>query len=127
MVLGASTNCKVEDLYQVKNKLNQTGYLSIPKHHAIPSRTRLVAQGFLFMQDNNPEHTSKLCQTHIKSKEQYILQLMFILSSSSLWRKERREFLNRESGQSGSFLSVRSLFVSFRFNLYLMWLWKTCI
>ena len=40
----AFTNCKVKDLYQVKGKLNQTGYLSILQHHVILSGTWLVNQ-----------------------------------------------------------------------------------
>ena len=43
----------------MKDKLSQTGYHSILQHHVIPSGTRLVGQGFLFMQDNDPKHTSK--------------------------------------------------------------------
>ena len=51
---------KVRDLHQVKGKLNQTGYHSKLQHHAIPSGMRLVGQGFLLMQDNDPKHTNKL-------------------------------------------------------------------
>ena len=43
-------------------------------HHIIPSRTQLVVQGFVLMQDNDPKHMSKLCQWNIKSKEkQHVL------------------------------------------------------
>ena len=36
-----------------------------------------MGQGFVLMQDNDPKHTSKLCQKYIKSKkEQYVLQLI---------------------------------------------------
>ena len=55
------------------------GLLLIAKlqHHTIPYRTQLVGQGFILMQDNDPKHTSKLCQMYFKSKEeQHILQLM---------------------------------------------------
>ena len=61
-VHGAFAYCKVRDLQQVKNKLNQTGYHSILPYHAITSGTHLVGQGFVLMQDNDPKHTSKLCQ-----------------------------------------------------------------
>ena len=67
----------MEDLDQVKGKLNQTGYHSILQHHTILSGTRLVAQGFAHMQDNDLKHFSKLCQRYIKSKEeQHVRQLM---------------------------------------------------
>ena len=54
-------------LYLVKGKLNQMGYHNILQHYVIPSGTQLV---FLLMQDNDPEHTSTLCQRYIKSKEE---------------------------------------------------------
>ena len=60
----------IAKLHQVKGKLNQTGYHSITQHLTIPSRTQLVGQGFVLMQDNDPKHTSKLCQKYIKSKEE---------------------------------------------------------
>ena len=73
----AFANYKVGDLYQVKGKLNHTGYHKILQDHANYSGMRLVAPGFLLIQDNNPKHTSKLCQRYIKSKnEQHILQLI---------------------------------------------------
>ena len=62
MELEAFANYKVRDLHQVMGKLNQTGYHKILQHHVFLSGTRLVAQGFVIMQDNDPKHTSKLCQ-----------------------------------------------------------------
>ena len=74
---GVGDFAKVRDLHQVKSKLNQTSYHSIHQQHVIPSRTQLVAQGFVLMQDNDPNYTSKLCQRYIKNKEeQHVLQLM---------------------------------------------------
>ena len=55
---------------QMKVKLNQTSYHSIPLH-------QLMVQGFLFMPDNDTKHTSKRCQRYNKSKEElHVLQLM---------------------------------------------------
>ena len=72
---GGVVNCKVLDFHQIKGKLNQTGYHSIRKHHLILSRIRrLVDQGLVLIQDDDPKYTSKLCQKYIKSKEE--LQLM---------------------------------------------------
>ena len=53
---GAFAYCKVRDLHPMKSKLNRTDYHSILQHHAIPSETRFVDQGFVFRQ----KHTSKL-------------------------------------------------------------------
>ena len=50
---GAFANCKVGDLHQVKCKLNKTDYHNILQYHVIPSGMRLVAQGFLLIQDND--------------------------------------------------------------------------
>ena len=68
MVEVAFGNCKVWKLHQVKGKLNQTGYHNILQHHTIPSGPRLVGQNFVLVQDNDPKHTSKLCQRIIKSR-----------------------------------------------------------
>ena len=46
IVWEAFANYKVENLHQVKGKLNRTGYRSILQHHVIPCETRLVVQRF---------------------------------------------------------------------------------
>ena len=62
---------------------NQTGYHSQLQHHTIPSGMWLLDQGFVFVQDNDSKHISKLCQRYIKSKEeQHVLQLMSWLVQS---------------------------------------------
>ena len=77
LVWRTFANCKVGDLHQMKGKLNQTSHHSILQHHTILFGTWLVGQGFVLMQDNDPMHTSKLCQRYIKSKEeQHVLQLI---------------------------------------------------
>ena len=68
-VLEGFANCKVRDLHQVKDKLNKITYQSILLHHVIPPGTQFVGQRFVIMQDNDPKHTSKLCQRYIKSKK----------------------------------------------------------
>ena len=74
---GAFANWKVRELHQVKAKLNQTGYHNILQNHIIPLGMWFVHQEFVLMQDNDPKHSSKLCQWHIKRKEvQHVLQLM---------------------------------------------------
>ena len=47
------------------------------------SGMQLVDQGFVFLQDNDPKHTSKLCQRYIKNREeQHIPQLIALLVQS---------------------------------------------
>uniref|UniRef100_A0A667YN29 Transposase Tc1-like domain-containing protein n=1 Tax=Myripristis murdjan TaxID=586833 RepID=A0A667YN29_9TELE len=38
------------------------GYHSILQRHAIPSGLRSVGRSFIFQQDNDPKHTSRLCK-----------------------------------------------------------------
>ena len=75
--VGAFANCKVEDLHQVKGKLNHTSYLRLLQHHTIPYGMQLGGQEFILMQDKDPNHISKLCQKCIKNKdEQHVFQLV---------------------------------------------------
>ena len=154
---GGATNWNVRVLLQVKGKLNQTVYHSILQNYAIPSGTQwLLDQGFVLMQINEPNHSSKLYQRYIKSKEeQNVLQLMFWSAQSAnlnpiklvqdeLDRKGRTIFSislvfdeksaknlwNSDSTQRGSFgwiKSLRSYLCFFWFNLYWMWIRKTFI
>ena len=71
---GVGSFCKLQcrDLHSVKGILNH----SMLQHHAIPSGTRLMDQGFVIMKDNDPKPTSKPSQKYIKSKrEQHVLQM----------------------------------------------------
>ena len=44
-------------------------YKTILENNAIPSGLRTIGRGFVFMQDNDPKHTSKLCKNYIKEQE----------------------------------------------------------
>ena len=70
-VWRAFANCKFGDLHLVKGKLNQIVYHSILQH-TILSGTRLVAQRFVLMQDNDPKHASKLCYWGNKYKKESV-------------------------------------------------------
>ena len=84
IVWGAFANSKVGDLHQAKGKLNQTGYLSIPWHHAILFGTWLVGQGFVFMQDNDPKHTSKFGRSKLKA-ERNSMSVNWCLGRRNQW------------------------------------------
>ena len=83
---GRFSHCKVGDLHQVKDKLNQTGYHSILLHPMIPSGMWFVGQEFVLKQGYDSKCTSRLCQRYMKNKEeQYFLQLMsFPMQSADL-------------------------------------------
>ena len=70
MIWGSFAGSRVGDLHRVTGTLNQKGDHSILQHHAIPSGLRLVGQGFILQQDNDPKHTSRLCQNYLRRKEQ---------------------------------------------------------
>ena len=70
MVWGSFAGSRVGDLHRVSGTLNQNCYHSILQRHAIPSGIRLVGQGFILQQDNDPKHTSRLCQNYLRRKEQ---------------------------------------------------------
>lgn len=77
MVWGCFGAEKVGDLHQVQGILNQHGYHSILQRHAIPSGTRLIGPKFVFQQDNDPKHTSRLCKNYLANKENAnVLQIM---------------------------------------------------
>ncbi|MDW1631377.1 transposase, partial [Vibrio sp. Y176] len=70
MVWGCFAGGQTGDLHKVTGILNQHGYHSILQRHAIPSGLRLVGQRFTLQQDNDPKHTSKLCQRYLAKKEE---------------------------------------------------------
>ena len=49
----------------MKGKMHQ-----ILVKHAVPSGQRLIGKGFILNQDNDPKHTSKICQNYLKKSEQ---------------------------------------------------------
>uniref|UniRef100_Q7M3L8 Orf within vasotocin gene (Tes1 element) n=1 Tax=Eptatretus stoutii TaxID=7765 RepID=Q7M3L8_EPTST len=70
MIWGSFAGSRVGDLHRVTGTLNRKGYHSILQRHAIPSGLRLVGQGFILQQDNDPKHTSRLCQNDLRREEQ---------------------------------------------------------
>ena len=59
----------VTDLFRIQGTLNQHGYHSILQRYAIPSVLHLVGLSFVFQQDNDPKHTSRLCKGYLTKKE----------------------------------------------------------
>lgn len=69
MVWGCFGNGKVGDIHRVDGILNKEGYLEILKNHALPSGHRLIGNGFIYQQDNDPKHSSQLCTNYLKTLE----------------------------------------------------------
>jgi hypothetical protein len=59
----------VSGLFRIQGTLNQHGYHSILQRYAIPSGLSLVGLSFVFQQDNDPKHTSRLCKGYLTKKE----------------------------------------------------------
>merc|ERR1711980_80441 len=69
VVVGGGGGDTVGDLFKIEGTLNQHGYHSILQRHAIPSGLGLVGRSFIFQQDNDPKHTSRLCKGYLTKKE----------------------------------------------------------
>ena len=69
MVWGCFGVGKVGDLYRVKGILKKEGYHYILQRHAIPCGRRIIGANFLLQQDNDPKHSSKLCNTYLGKKQ----------------------------------------------------------
>ena len=69
MVWGYFAGDTVGDLFKIEDTLNQHGYHSILQWHAILSGSCLVGPSFIFVQDNDPKHTSSLCKVYMTKKE----------------------------------------------------------
>jgi hypothetical protein len=68
MIWGCMMGDRTGNLYHVEGILESKQMKKILERHAIPSGLRLGGRGFLFQQDNDPKHTSKLCKNYLQSK-----------------------------------------------------------
>jgi len=69
MVCGCIAGDIVGDLFKIEGTLNQHGYHSILQRNAIPSCLRIVGPSFIFQQDNDLKHTSRLCKGYLTKKK----------------------------------------------------------
>jgi len=69
MVWGCFAGAKVGDLKKIEGILRKEGYLDILQNNAIPSAHRICQGKFVFQQDNDPKHSSKLCRAYLESLE----------------------------------------------------------
>jgi hypothetical protein len=83
MVWGCFGGGKVGDLYKVKWMLKKEGCYSILQHRAIPCGRPLIGDTVFLQQDNDPKHSSKLCNYYLgKKKSAGILPIMEWLAQS---------------------------------------------
>lgn len=69
MVWGCFCYDGVGDLKKIVGTMRKEDYHRILKYNVIPSGTGLIGEGFVFQQDNDPKHTSKLCTDYINAKK----------------------------------------------------------
>ena len=83
MVWGCFGNNKMGNVFKINGILKSEQYKSILVHHAVPSGLALIGQNFVFQQDNDPKHTSKICKTYLDKKEhEHVLKVMKSLAQS---------------------------------------------
>ena len=75
-VLGYFAGDTVGDLFRIQSTLNQHGYHSILQRYAIPSGLRFVGPSFVFQQDNDPKHISRLCKGYLTKESDGVLHQM---------------------------------------------------
>lgn len=78
MVWGCFGGEKVDDIVKVDGRMDRFHYKAILEEHAIPSGLRILGRGFIFQQDNDPKHTSKLCKEFLEV--QYRRRKLYIMS-----------------------------------------------
>lgn len=77
MVWGCFSSSGVGDLTRVIGRMNKEAYHTILEENVLPSGRRLIGEGFVFQQDNDPKHTSNLCKEYLKQKEEEkVLKIM---------------------------------------------------
>ena len=64
------------DSFRIQCTLNQHGYHSILQRYAIPSGLRSVGLSFVFQQDNDPKHTTRLCKGYLTKGSDGVLHQM---------------------------------------------------
>ena len=90
MVWGCFAGDTVWDLFKIEGILNQHGYHSSLQRHAIPSGLHVVGPSFIFQQNNDPKHTSRLCKGYLTKKEcDGVLLQMTGLHSHRTWAQSR--------------------------------------
>ena len=69
MVWGCFGGGSVGDLVKIDGILKKEGYKRILQKNAIPSGKKLIGKEFIFMHDNDPKHSSKLCKAYLETQE----------------------------------------------------------
>lgn len=69
MVWGCFSSYGTGELVRINGIMKKEQYKQILQRNAIPSGFRLIGNGFVLQQDNDPKHSSKLCKKYLERKE----------------------------------------------------------
>lgn len=69
MVWGCFSGYGTGDLVRIEGTMKKEHYKRILQQNAVPSGLKLIGNGFIFQQDNDPKHSSKLCRRYLEYKE----------------------------------------------------------
>lgn len=69
MIWGCFGGTSVGELVKIEGIMRKEQYRRILEESAIPSGVQILGQNFVFQQDNDPKHTSKLCQQYLQQLE----------------------------------------------------------
>ena len=69
MVWGGICVNGVTPLKRIVGIMDKKMYHSILVRQALPAGKKLIGKGFVFQEDNDPKHASKLCRNYLQSKE----------------------------------------------------------
>ena len=69
MVCGAISAAGTGDLVKIDGIMDKKVYHNILVRHGVPSGSRLIGQGFIFQEDNDPKHASNYCRNYLRRKE----------------------------------------------------------
>jgi len=76
-IWGCFSYAGTGDLVKIVGIMKKEQYRNILEQHAVPSGIRLIGKNFIFMNDNDPKHTSRLCKTYLEDlQKKNILTLM---------------------------------------------------
>ena len=85
MMWGHFAGDTVCDLFGIQSTLNQHGYHPISHLTTIPSCLHFVGLSFVYKQDNDPKHTSRLCKGYLsKESDQVMHQITWPPQSPNL-------------------------------------------
>ena len=69
MVWGGISANGVTPLKRIEGIMDKKVYHNIIVRQAMPAGKRLIGKGFIYQEDNDPKHASKLCRNYLQKKE----------------------------------------------------------